>query len=64
MMNKEKRNMRFICTNSKDVRDKLVSYGFTEITETNSPTFCFINNGKMTFDINPKDIVYTNIMCL
>ena len=63
-MNKEKRNMRFIRTDSKEVRDKLVMCGFTEITETNSSTFCFINNGKMTFDINPKDIVYTNMMCL
>ena len=63
-MNDNKTNMRFIRTESKEIREKLKVSGFTEITEPNSSTFCFINNGKMTFEVQPKDIIYTNILCL
>ena len=59
-------NKKFIHTSDEDTREKLLSLGFTEITESGMKGYCFINNGRLTFendDIKDK-IAYTNILCL
>lgn len=59
-------NKKFIHTSDEDMREKLLSLGFTEITESGTNGYCFINNGRLTFendDIKDK-IAYTNILCL
>ena len=47
MNNKNK--MNFIRTSDLETRNKLLSLGFTEITEMSSSDYCFINNGKLVF---------------
>lgn len=56
----------FIKTKDKKIRDVLLASGYTEITETGSDYFCFINDGKLKFEqnIDTKKLIYTNVMCL
>ena len=64
-MDYRKPEYKFIKTSNKETADKLRSFGFTELTEPSSSTFCFINNGKkLTFDAEQYDCVYSNILCL
>lgn len=64
-MDYRKPEKKFIRVSDKETRDKLITLGFTEITEPSSSTYCFINNGKkLTFDVEKFGGVYTNIMCL
>lgn len=56
---------KFIRTDNEDIRKILIESGYTEITETSSKYFCFLNDGKkLNFDTEEKGIVYTNIICL
>lgn len=60
-----KTSMNFIKTSDQETAERLRKLGFTEITEPNSSTFCFINDGKkLTFDAEKYDAVYTNLLCL
>ena len=59
-----KNNMKFIRTESVEAADKLRKLGFVELSEPTSPTFCFINNGKIVFEAKENECVYTNIICL
>ena len=64
-MDYNKSDMKFIKTSDKETADKLRTLGFTEITEPNSSTFCFINDGeKLTFDAENYNAVYSNVLCL
>ena len=63
-MKENKNKMNFIRTSDLETRNKLLSLGFTEITEMSSHDYCFINNGKLVFDNKDNKCVYTNIMCL
>jgi hypothetical protein len=64
-MDYNKSDMKFIKTSDKETADKLRTLGFTEITEPNSSTFCFINEShRLTFDVEEYNAVYTNILCL
>lgn len=56
----------FVKTKDKKIADILRASGYTEITESSSEYFSFINDGKMNFDNNfdVKKIIYTNVMCL
>ena len=62
-MNK-KSKMHFLKTNDKQVAEQLRQNGFTELTETLSTCYCFINDGKMTFDAEKNGCVYTNVLCI
>ena len=62
-MNYIKEGYNFIRVSDKETADKLRAFGFTEITEPSSSTFCFINDGKkLTFDVENYGGVYTNIL--
>ena len=64
-MDYRKTEYKFLKTSNKETADKLRSFGFTELTEQNNGTFCFINDGKkLTFDAEKYDAIYTNILCL
>ena len=63
-MNDKKKDMRFIKTNSPETAKKLRAYGFTEIPEQSSNMFLFINDGKMVFEAELTDCVYTNKLCI
>ena len=64
-MDYRKPEKKFIKVSDKETADKLRYLGFTEITESSSSTYCFINDGKkLTFDVENFGGVYTNIMCL
>jgi len=64
-MDYRKIDAKFLRTSNAETADKLRMLGFTELTELNSSTFCFINDGKkLTFDAEKHDCVYTNILCL
>lgn len=56
----------FVKTKDKKIRDVLLASGFTEITETGSEYFSFINDGIIKFDkdMDAKKVIYTNVMCL
>lgn len=63
-MDYNKKEYKFIKVSSSETRDKLISLGFTEITEPSSSTYCFLNDGKkLTFDVENLGGVYTNIIC-
>lgn len=62
---KNKSSMNFIKTSDQETAERLRKLGFTEITEPNSSTFCFINDGKkLTFNAKENGCVYTNVLCL
>lgn len=64
-MDYKKNEYKFLKTTNRETRDKLITLGFTELTEPSSSTFCFINDGKkLTFDVEKYEGVYTNILCL
>jgi hypothetical protein len=64
-MDYRKPNMNFIVTTNRETRDKLLYEGFTEVTQQDNGTFCFLNDGKkLTFDAEKYDAVYTNLLCL
>lgn len=64
-MDYRKKEYKFIKVTNSETRDKLISLGFTEITEASSSIYCFINDGKkLTFDVENFGGVYTNIICL
>ena len=64
-MDYNKKEYKFIKVSSSETRDKLISLGFTEITEPSSSIYCFLNDGKkLTFDVENLGGVYTNIICL
>jgi len=58
------RNSQFIKTLDLETARKLRSLGFTELTEESSTCYCFLNDGKMTFDAESNGCVYTNILCI
>ena len=59
-----KNNAQFIRTDLPESAERLRALGFTEITEPNSATFIFINNGKLVFEENIKNCVFTNRLCI
>lgn len=60
-----KNEMKFIRTDNEETRTMLIESGYTEITESGSKSFCFLNDGKkLNFSTEDKGIVYTNILCL
>lgn len=60
-----KSDMKFIRTSDEGTANQLREAGFTEITERNTGTYCFINDcRKINFDIAEKEIVFTNMLCL
>ena len=56
------RDMKFIKTTDVETAKKLRMLGFTELTESNSSVYCFINNGNLTFDAEKNNCVYTNLL--
>ena len=60
----EKASMKFIRTDSVETREQLLALGFTEIETQDKNVYTFMNNGKMTFDANTINCVYTNILNL
>ena len=64
-MDYNKKEYKFIKVSSSETRDKLISLGFTEITEPSSSIYCFLNDGKkLTFNAEENGIIFSNIMCL
>ena len=58
-----KTDMKFLRTDNVEAADRLRLLGFIEITEPNSSTFCFMNNGKkLTFDTEELRVVYSNTL--
>ena len=58
------KNTKFIKTIDKDMRKKLKSLGFEEITQPNSEAYCFINNEKIVFEDTEKKCIYSDILCI
>lgn len=55
------RKKSFIRTSDKETAEKLRKAGFSEITESSTSSFCFVNDGKITFSSeDEKNIVYTD----
>lgn len=62
---KNKSDMKFIRTSDGDTAKLLRDCGYTEITERNTGTYCFINDcRKINFDIAEKEVIFTNTLCL
>lgn len=61
-MDEKKRN--FIKTTDPETAQLLRESGFTELTENNTKTFCFINDGKLLFETNKGNCIYTNVLHL
>ena len=60
----KKSNMKFLRTDSKEAREKLLSLGFTEIETQDKNVFTFLNDGKMLFNAEENRCFYTNILNL
>ena len=55
------RKKNFIRTSDKETADKLRKAGFSEISESSTSSFCFVNDGKMNFSSeDEKNIVFTD----
>lgn len=64
-MDKKNKTTCFVKTTDAHVADLLRKSGFTEITETGSTHFCFLNDGHATFDADTqKRCVYTDVLAL
>ena len=64
---KNKTKMQCIRTHNKVTAEILRNSGYTELTEQSSTCYCFLNNGKLTFDDNEeinKNVHFTNILCI
>lgn len=64
--NKNKKT-QFIKTSDESTAEMLRKANFTELTETSSTTYCFLNDGKLTFEGNEeisKKIMFTNVLCV
>ena len=61
-----KSKMKFIKTSDRDTAQYLRECGYTELTESSSATYCFINDGKMVFgeDEVKSKLVYSNVLCI
>lgn len=66
--NKEnKTKMQFLKTTDSSTAEMLRNSGYTELTEPSTTCYCFLNDGKLTFDGNEeiiKNIHYTNMLCI
>lgn len=62
----KKEKMNFIRTTDESTAEQLRSFGYTELTESSSATYCFINDGKMMFEEDEvkSKIVYSNVLCI
>ncbi len=58
--NFQRTDMKFIMTQSSEARLKLLYDGFTELTDPKESTHIFLNNGKMRFDAEQNECVYSN----
>lgn len=57
----------FIKTHDSKIAEILRNSGYTELTETGSKYFCFVNDGNMNFDeskIEQTKLKYTNVLCI
>ena len=56
---------KFIIVNDKTLREKLISYGFIEVKNSNG-IYTFLNTDKMQFsdDIDKSKIQYSNNLCI
>lgn len=64
---KKKTKMQFVRTTDADTAQLLKTCGYTELTEHSSTGYCFINDGKLTFEEDAetiKNIHFTNIICI
>lgn len=61
-----KTKMQFIRTTDESTAEILRNSGYTELTESSSATYCFINDGKMVFgeDEVKSKLVYSNVLCI
>lgn len=67
MKETKNKKMNFVRTSDADTAQQLRNSGFTELTEQSSAYYCFLNDGKLTFDENEeinKKIHFTNILCI
>ena len=60
------KDKKFIFTYDKEVREQLITLGYTEV-QTPAHFYMFVNNNKMNFaenDIDMSKVKFTNIMCV
>ncbi len=55
--------MNFVKTSDKQTAETLKKEGFTLVSEDGG-TFCFMNDAIFKFSEAPKNIVYTNVLCM
>ncbi len=53
----------FIRTSDEETAKRLRMAGFTELKECSTTSYCFLNDGKLTFSSeDEKNVVYTDKM--
>ena len=65
--NKENKKMQFVRTTDESTAEILRNLGYTELTEQSTTCYCFLNDGKLTFDENEemtKKMHFTNMLCI
>lgn len=55
--------MNFVKTSDKQTAETLKKEGFTLVSEEGG-TFCFMNDAIFKFSEAPKNLVYTNVLCM
>lgn len=53
---------KFIKTKDPDTINKLIKCGFQVVHCDDSGVYTFFNNGKMTFDLDTKKVIYSDIL--
>lgn len=56
--------MNFIKTSNETTALLLKQQGFTCVNKDVNGIYTFINDAKMKFDVDPKNIVYTNTLSI
>lgn len=54
---------KFLFTDQKEIADKLLSYGYKLIVNSNNQYY-FENNTKLVFDDTLHNVCFTNILCI
>lgn len=67
MKETKNKKMQFVRTTDESTAEILRNLGYTELTEQSTTCYCFLNDGKLTFDCDEemtKKIHFTNVMCI
>lgn len=55
---------KFISTSDKETAEKLKAEGFTQIQDSSTNKYLFVNDAKLNFSEDKDKVNFTNRMCI